>query len=207
MQGMETQNNLSIRTLVNDTNGGGAVPETPEAPERMGWYVAVVRTNCEQQTADRIMQEFSTLHRRPCEYWIARHKRVRSYRGKSVVKEVRLLPGLVFLRLPDGLERKVEWRTDVYRLLRRPGERDPYRFHDTEFYRFHDFVINGGTDLAIEPHALTEGRRVRIVGTPLNGYVATVRSVDGTTVRVAAETDIIGDACITLDVSCVEYVP
>ena len=91
-------------------------------PDDAGWYVAVVRVNCETRIADSIRINLNRNHVW-FDYWIPKVKVVyidkRS--NKRRVKEKLFLSTFIFCNVSPSQLDKIRFRSDVYKMLTMPG--------------------------------------------------------------------------------------
>ena len=112
----------------NEENAKEMVPQKPndglKKPADAGWYVAVVRVNCETRIADSIRINLNNNHVW-FDYWIPKVKVVyidkRS--NKRKVKEKLFLSTFIFCNVSSRQLDKIRFRSDVYKMLTMPGQR------------------------------------------------------------------------------------
>lgn len=211
-----------IDVLVSAPNAGDdgeAVPKTPKCkilkaeneepkmPHDAGWYVAVVRCNCEKKIADSIKSIFdeqSTWF----EYWVPMQKVVyldkRSNKRRK--KEKVLLATFVFCHVSPKHLDTIRFRTDVYKMLTMPGYREIYRISDKELNDYRRIVEN--PDLPITPCTgpLKKGQRVRITEGHMAGLEAYVQRVSGKRAIIGNEIKFVSGATIEIDRSFLEVI-
>ena len=130
-----------------EENAKKKVPEKPneglEKPADAGWYVAVVRVNCETRIADSIRINLNHNHVW-FDYWIPKVKVVyidkRS--NKRKVKEKLFLSTFIFCNVSSRQLDKIRFRSDVYKMLTMPGQRKIYQIPDHVIANYRYFVEN-----------------------------------------------------------------
>ena len=171
-----------------------------QMPEDAGWYVAVVRCNCENTIGKSINDYF---HRKNIwfEYWVPMQKMVvidkRS--NKRRTKEKVLLTTFIFCHVsPDCLD-TIRFRSDVYKMLTMPGQRAIYRIHDKELNDYRRLVEN--PDLPVTPCSgpLRKGQKVRITEGKMAGLEAYVQRISGKKATIGNEIKYISGATIEID--------
>ena len=111
-----------------EENAKEMAPKKPneglKKPDDAGWYVAVVRVNCETRIADSIRINLNHNHVW-FDYWIPKVKVVyidkRS--NKRRVKEKLFLSTFIFCNVSPRQLDKIRFRSDVYKMLTMPGQR------------------------------------------------------------------------------------
>lgn len=197
-------------TLPHTTAGGifrgdslsNSLSHSAEEPVDAGWYVAVVRVNCEQRIADSIRCDFMHKgHWFDC--WIPKVKQatVDKRSLKRIIKERLILSTFIFCHVsPKNLD-EIRFRSDVYKLLTMPGRREIYRIPDEEFNGYRQLVENGEIPVTTASVSLKKGMKVRIVEGSLKGLEAYVqrftekkavigneiRFVSGATIEISRE--------------------
>ena len=187
--------------------------EAPEAqielkmPDDAGWYVAVVRCNCEN-TIGRSIELYFQKHNIWFEYWVPIRKEVvidkRS--NKRRVKEKVLLTTFIFCHVsPNNLD-TIRFRPDVYKMLTMPGYRDIYRISDKELNDYRRLVEN--PDLPVSPCSgpLRKGQKVRITEGKMAGLEAYVQRLSGKKATIGNEIKYISGATIEIDRGFLETV-
>ena len=109
-----------------EENAKEMAPKKPneglKKPDDAGWYVAVVRVNCETRIADSIRINLNRNHVW-FDYWIPKVKVVyidkRS--NKRRVKEKLFLSTFIFCNVSPSQLDKIRFRSDVYKMLTMPG--------------------------------------------------------------------------------------
>ena len=95
-----------------------------EKPADAGWYVAVVRVNCETRIADSIRSNLNHNHVW-FDYWIPKVKvgYIDKRSNKRRVKEKLFLSTFIFCNVSPSQLDKIRFRSDVYKMLTMPGQR------------------------------------------------------------------------------------
>lgn len=199
-------------------DGGEAVSKTPKnkvpeaqielkMPADAGWYVAVVRCNCENNIAKNIELDFQRS-KTWFEYWVPMQKKVvfdkRSKKRK--VKEKVLLTTFIFCHVSHRNLDTIRFRPDVYKMLTMPGCREIYRISDKELDDYRRIVEN--PDLPINPCSgpLRKGQKVRITEGNMAGLEAFVQRISGKKAVIGNEIKFISGATIEINRSFLEII-
>lgn len=193
--------------LKNPQNEAFGHENEPKMPDDAGWYVAVVRCNCENTIAKSI--EFYFQEQKIWfEYWVPMQRVVvidkRS--NKRRIKEKVLLTTFIFCHVsPDHLD-TIRFRPDVYKMLTMPGFREIYRISDKELNDYRRLVEN--PDLPVTPRSgpLRKGQRVRITEGKMAGLEAYVQRLSGKKAIIGNEIKYISGATIEIDRSFLEAI-
>ena len=186
------------------------VPEMqvePQMPEDAGWYVAVVRCNCENTIAKAIELYFQR-NAIWFEYWVPMRKEVvidkRS--NKRRIKEKVLLTTFIFCHVSPRYLDTIRFRTEVYKMLTMPGHREIYRIRDKELYDYRRLVEN--PDLPVSPCSgpLRKGQKVRITEGKMAGLEAYVQRISGKKATIGNEIKFVSGATIEIDRSFLEVI-
>ena len=179
----------------------------PKMPDDAGWYVAVVRCNCEN-TIGKTLELYFQRHKIWFEYWVPMQRMVvidkRS--NKRRVKEKVLLNTFIFCHVsPDHLD-TIRFRSDVYKMLTMPGHREIYRLSDKEVEDYRRLVEN--PDLPVTPCSgpLRKGQRVRITEGKMAGLEAYVQRLSGKKAIIGNEIKYISGATIEIDRTFLEAI-
>lgn len=193
--------------LKNPQNEAFGHENEPKMPDDAGWYVAVVRCNCENTIAKSIEFYFQE-HKIWFEYWVPMQRVVvidkRS--NKRRIKEKVLLTTFIFCHVsPDHLD-TIRFRPDVYKMLTMPGYREIYRISDKELNDYRRLVEN--PDLPVTPRSgpLRKGQRVRITEGKMAGLEAYVQRLSGKKAIIGNEIKYISGATIEIDRSFLEAI-
>lgn len=179
----------------------------PKMPDDAGWYVAVVRCNCEN-TIGKTLELYFQRHKIWFEYWVPMQRMIvidkRS--NKRRVKEKVLLTTFIFCHVsPDHLD-TIRFRSDVYKMLTMPGHREIYRLSDKEVEDYRRLVEN--PDLPVTPCSgpLRKGQRVRITEGKMAGLEAYVQRLSGKKAIIGNEIKYISGATIEIDRTFLEAI-
>ena len=178
-----------------------------EMPDDAGWYVAVVRCNCEN-TIGKSLELYFQKHNIWFEYWVPIRKEVvidkRS--NKRRVKEKVLLTTFIFCHVSPHHLDTIRFRPDVYKMLTMPGYRDIYRISDKELNDYRRLVEN--PDLPVTPSSgpLRKGQKVRITEGKMAGLEAYVQRLSGKKATIGNEIKYISGATIEIDRSFLEAI-
>ena len=179
----------------------------PIMPDDAGWYVAVVRCNCENTIAQTLELYFQRK-KIWFEYWVPMQRVVVIDRrsNKRRIKEKVLLTTFIFCHVsPDYLD-TIRFRSDVYKMLTMPGHRDIYRLRDKEVEDYRRLVEN--PDLPVTPCSgpLKKGQKVRITEGKMAGLEAYVQRTSGKKATIGNEIKYISGATIEIDRSFLEAI-
>ena len=190
-----------------EENEAFGAEDEPQKPQNAGWYVAVVRCNCENTIA-QIIYDYFRRKKIWFEYWVPMRKEVvidkRS--NKRRVKEKVLLTTFIFCHVsPDHLD-TIRFRTDVYKMLTMPGQNKIYRISNKELNDYRHLVEN--PDLPVSPCSgpLRKGQKVRITEGNMAGVEAYVQRISGKKATIGNEIKYISGATIEIDRSFLETV-
>lgn len=193
--------------LKNPQNEAFGHENEPKMPDDAGWYVAVVRCNCEN-TIGKTLELYFQRHKIWFEYWVPMQRMVvidkRS--NKRRIKEKVLLTTFIFCHVsPDHLD-TIRFRPDVYKMLTMPGYREIYRLSDKEVEDYRRLVEN--PDLPVTPcsGSLRKGQRVRITEGKMAGLEAYVQRLSGKKAIIGNEIKYISGATIEIDRTFLEAI-
>ena len=215
MDAIEIRPNM---TSPNAGDGGEAVPKSKEKaktqpnaglekPGDAGWYVAVVRVNCEEKIANAIQWH---LNRDKVwfQYWIPKVKVVyidkRSMKRR--VKERSFLSTFIFCNVSPSQLDTIRFRSDVYKMLTMPGERKIYRIPDEEITAYRKLVENDDSPVTAAPVPLKKGIKVRIMAGMMKGLEAYVQRYNGKKAVIGNEIKYISGATIEVSRELLEVV-
>ena len=191
-------------------NPQNKVPEVQielKMPNDAGWYVAVVRCNCENTIGEAI-SSFFRQKKIWFEYWVPMQKIVyidkRS--NKRRTKEKVLLSTFIFCRVSPKHLDTIRFRSDVYKMLTMPGHRDIYRIRDKELDDYRRLIENPDIPATPCTGPLRKGQRVRITEGKMVGLEAYVQRTSGKKVLIGNEIKYISGATIEIDRSFLEVV-
>lgn len=193
--------------LKNPQNEAFGHENESKMPDDAGWYVAVVRCNCEN-TIGKTLELYFQRHKIWFEYWVPMQRMVvidkRS--NKRRIKEKVLLTTFIFCHVsPDHLD-TIRFRPDVYKMLTMPGYREIYRISDKELNDYRSLVEN--PDLPVTPCSgpLRKGQRVRITEGKMAGLEAYVQRLSGKKAIIGNEIKYISGATIEIDRTFLEAI-
>lgn len=176
-------------------------------PEDAGWYVAVVRVNCEVRIADSIQ---SNLNHNDIwfEYWVPKIKvaYVDKRSLKRKVKEKLFLSTFIFCHVSKKYLDEVRFRSDVYKMLTMPGQRQIYQIPDNVIANYRNFVENDEEPVTAAPVPLKKGIKVRVVAGSMKGVEAYVQSYNGKKAVIGSEIKYISGATLTISRDLLEIV-
>lgn len=179
----------------------------PKMPDDAGWYVAVVRCNCEN-TIGKTLELYFQRHKIWFEYWVPMQRMIvidkRS--NKRRVKEKVLLTTFIFCHVSSDHLDTIRFRSDVYKMLTMPGHREIYRLSDKEVEDYRRLVEN--PDLPVTPCSgpLRKGQRVRITEGKMAGLEAYVQRLSGKKAIIGNEIKYISGATIEIDRTFLEAI-
>ena len=177
-------------------------------PDDAGWYVAVVRCNCEKKIADAIKSNFDERNIW-FEYWVPMQKiwYIDKRSKKRKTKEKVLLTTFIFCHVSKAHLNDIRFRSDVYKMLTMPGYREIYRLSDKEVEDYRRIVEN--PDLPVTPCSgpLRKGQKVRITEGKMAGLEAYVQRLSGKKATIGNEIKYISGATIEIDRSFLEAIP
>ena len=211
----KTDNNVPAPQTGDDGEAVSKTPQNealeaqiePKMPDDAGWYVAVVRCNCENTIAKSIDLYFQKS-KIWFEYWVPMQKIVyldkRS--NKRRIKEKVFLATFIFCHVSKNHLNDIRFRSDVYKMLTMPGYREIYRISDKELNDYRSLVEN--PDLPVSPCSgpLRKGQKVRIIGGKMAGLEAYVQRISGKKATIGNEIKYISGATIEIDRSFLETV-
>ena len=183
-------------------------PVKQDIPRDAGWFVAVVRCNCEVAIGRSIeldLREQNIWF----EYWIPMQKVVvfdkRSKKRKT--KERVLLTTFIFCHVSKRQLDTIRFRSDVYKMLTMPGQRVIYRIRDKELEDYRRLVENPDKPVTPCSGPLKKGQRVRITQGMMAGLEAYVQRISGTKAIIGNEIKYISGATIEIDRAFLEVIP
>lgn len=176
-------------------------------PIDAGWYVAVVRCNCEKRIAADIASVFDEKGVW-FESWVPMHKvaYLDKRTNKRKMREKVFLSTFIFCHVSKRHLNDIRFRPDIYKMLTMPGQREIYRISDKEFEDYRRIVEN--PDLPAVPHSgpLKKGQRVRITEGNMAGLEAYVQRMSGKKVVIGNEIKFICGATIEINRAFLELV-
>ena len=194
-----------------EENAKKMAPKTPneglEKPADAGWYVAVVRVNCETRIADSIRINLNHNHVW-FDYWIPKVKVVYIDKRskKRRVKDKLFLSTFIFCNVSPSQLDKIRFRSDVYKMLTMPGQRKIYQIPDQVIANYRYFVENDEEPVTAAPIPLKKGIKVRVVSGSMKGVEAYVQSYNGKKAVIGSEIKYISGATLTISRNLLEIV-
>lgn len=185
-----------------------AKPQLLDIPVDAGWYVAVVRCNCEAAIAEIIKSDLSS-NDTWFEYWVPMQKitYLDKRSRKRKVKEKVLLSTFIFCHVSKQHLNDIRFRSDVYKMLTMPGHREIYRIRDKEFNDYRQLVENQITPITPCTGPLKKGQKVRIIEGNMAGLEAYVQRLSGKKAVIGNEIKYISGATIEIDRALLETIP
>ena len=207
---------LVASTIAGD--GGEAVEKSKEnikkkpndglvKPDDTGWYVAVVRVNCEVRIADSI--QFN-LNRNNVwfDYWVPKVKVVYIDKRtlKRKLKEKLFLSTFIFCNVSPSQLDEIRFRSDVYKMLTMPGQKQIYRVPDRQIVNYRNLVENDEEPVTAAPVPLKKGIKVRVMEGSMKGMEAYVQRYNGKKAVIGNEIKYISGATIEISRELLEVV-
>lgn len=215
-------NETKIQTNVTSTtvgDGGEAVAKSEEKtkivkpneglnpPKDAGWYVAVVRVNCEEKIAKSIQ---SNLNRDDIwfEYWVPKIKVVYIDKrtNKRKVKEKLFLSTFIFCHISSKQLDEVRFRSDVYKMLTMPGQKEIYKIPESQLINYRNLVENDEELVSATPVPLKKGIKVKIMAGKMKGLEAYVQRFNGKKAVIGNEIKYISGATIEISRDLLEVI-
>ena len=181
--------------------------ETLEKPDDAGWYVAVVRSNCERKIASSIALNFDRNHIW-YESWIPMQNIVYIDRrtNKRRTKQKVFIPTFIFCHVSKKKLNDIRFRSDVYKMLTMPGQREIYQVPDVELNNYRMLVENPDIPAVVYTGPLKKGQKVRITQGKLKGLEAYVQRLAGTKALIGNEIRYVSGATIEINRAFLELV-
>ena len=214
-------NENNIKDNITDPSegyGGEAVEKTPvkgdeesgshlEKPTDTGWFVAMVRCNCEKKIATA-MEVYCSNREIWFESWVPMMKVVYIDRrtGKRRTKEKSFIPTYVFCHISKRKLNEIRFRSDVYKMLTMPGHREIYQVPDTELNNYRMLVENPDIPAAAYTGPLKKGQKVRITQGNLKGLEAYVQRISGKKALIGNEIRYVSGVTIEINRAFLELV-
>lgn len=178
-----------------------------EKPQDAGWYVAVVRVNCEVKIARSIQYNLNSYNVW-FDYWIPKIKVVYIDKRtmKRKVKEKLFLTTFIFCNVSPTQLDSIRFRSDIYRMLTMPGQRAIYKISDYEIANYRNLVENNVEPVSIAPVPLKRGIKVRIMEGSMKGVEAYVQRYTDTRAVIGNEIRYISGATIEISRELLEIV-
>lgn len=176
-------------------------------PKDAGWYVAVVRVNCEEKIAKSIQ---SNLNHNDIwfEYWVPKIKVVciDKRTNKRKVKEKLFLSTFIFCHVSQKRLDEIRFRSDVYKMLTMPGQKEIYKIPDTQFNNYRNLVDNDEVPVSEAPVPLKKGIKVRVMEGKMKGLEAYVQRYNKKKAVIGNEIKYISGATIEISRDLLEIV-
>ena len=171
-----------------------------QKPQDAGWYVAVVRVNCEKRIAIDI-QDVLDNKAIWFEYWVPTKRTfvVDRRTNKRKEKDRVFLSTFIFCHVSRKDLNEIRFRSDVYKMLTMPGSKDIYRIPDAELENYRQFVESACEEVSAYTAPLKKGQKVRIFGGNMQGIEAYVQRVKGKRAVIGCEIKYIAGATIEID--------
>lgn len=178
-----------------------------EKPDDAGWYVAVVRVNCEVRIADSIRISLNR-DRVWFDYWIPKIKvhYIDKRTNKRRVKEKLFLTTFIFCNVSRKHLNDIRFRPDVYKMLTMPGQRAIYQIPDSTLVNFRYLVENDEEPVSSSPVPLRKGLKVRVTAGNMKGLEAYVQRYNGKKAIIGNEIKYISGATIEINRALLEVV-
>lgn len=175
-------------------------PKKAQKPQDAGWYVAVVRVNCEKRIAIDI-QDVLDNKAIWFEYWVPTKRTfvVDRRTNKRKEKDRVFLSTFIFCHVSRKDLNEIRFRSDVYKMLTMPGSKDIYRIPDAELVNYRQFVECACEEVSAYTAPLKKGQKVRIFGGNMQGIEAYVQRVKGKRAVIGCEIKYIAGATIEID--------
>lgn len=181
--------------------------EILEKPVDSGWFVAVVRCNCERKIAASIELDFSK-NKTWLELWVPMQKVVyiEKRSNKRRTKEKPFLPTYIFCRVSKKHLNDIRFRSDVYKMLTMPGRREIYQVPDKELDDYRRLVENPDIPAVAYMGPLKKGQKVKITEGKLKGLEAYVQRISGKKALIGNEIRYVSGATIEINRAFLELV-
>lgn len=219
-------NETKIQTNVTSTiagDGGEAVAKNKEKtkkkieikdpneginpPEDAGWYVAVVRVNCEVKIAKSIQSNLNH-NKYWFDYWIPQIKvaYIDKRTNKRKVKEKLFLSTFIFCHVSPAQLDEIRFRSDVYRMLTMPGQKEIYKIPESQLINYRNLVENDEELVSAAPVPLKKGIRVKIMAGKMKGLEAYVQRFNGKKAIIGNEIKYVSGATIEINREFLEVI-
>lgn len=181
--------------------------KTLEKPADAGWFVAVVRVNCERRIAESIQYDLNVKDVW-FESWVPMQKvpYIDRRSKKRKMKEKVFLSTFIFCHVSRQYLDEIRFRSDVYKMLTMPGQREIYRIPDRVLDNYRQLVEN--PDLPVHAYSgpLRKGQRVRITEGNMAGVEAYVQRISGKKAVIGNEIKYICGATIEINRAFLEVI-
>lgn len=182
-------------------------PQKPDIPKDAGWFVAVVRCNCEKKTATSIESYFES-RKLWFEAWVPVQKTVYIDKrtNKRRFKEKVFLATYIFCHVGKRHLNDIRFRSDVYKMLTMPGQNTIYQIPDSELNNYRRLIENPDVPAVACLGPLKKGQKVRITEGQMAGLEAYVQRVSGKKAVIGNEIKYISGATIEINRAFLEVV-
>ena len=179
----------------------------PVKPDDAGWYVAMVRCNCEVRISKMMASDFRSRGQW-FESWVPLQRVAYIDRrcNKRKFREKVLLSTFIFCHVGREHLNDIRFRPDVYKMLTMPGHSTCYRIRDKELDDFRRLVDNICTPVTPCAGPLKKGQKVRVIEGPMVGMEAYVQRLSGKKAVIGNEIKYISGATIEIDRSLIEII-
>ena len=176
-------------------------------PADAGWFVAVVRVNCEKRIAESIRINLEREDKW-FEYWIPVIKvaYVDKRTLKRKLKDKLFLSTFIFCHVSKKHLDDIRFRSDIYKMLTMPGQRNIYQIPDSVIANYRNFVENDEEPVTAAPVPLKKGVKVRVVAGSMKGVEAYVQSYSGKKAIIGSEIKYISGATLTISRDLLEVI-
>ncbi len=178
-----------------------------DKPKDAGWYVAVVRVNCELRIA-KLIQDNLNRDGIWFDYWVPMVKKVYIDRrtNKRKLKDKLFLTTFIFCNVSKLRVNDVRFRSDVYKMLTLPGQSKIYQIPDQVIANYRQFVENEDEPVSAAPVPLKKGIKVRVMAGSMKGVEAYVQSYNGQKAIIGNEIKYISGATLVISRELLELV-
>lgn len=178
-----------------------------ERPKDAGWYVAVVRVNCETRIADSIQFNLNSSGIW-FNYWVPKIKVVYVDKRtlKRKIKEKLFLSTFIFCNVSPTYLDEIRFRSDVYKMLTMPGHKEIYKIPDYEIINYRKLVENNEEPVTAAPVPLKKGVKVRVLAGNMEGVEAYVQRFTDTRAVIGNEIKYISGATIEISRDLLEII-
>lgn len=181
--------------------------KTLEKPEDAGWFVAVVRVNCERRIAESIQCDLN------CkdiwfESWVPMQKvpYIDRRSKKRKMKDKVFLSTFIFCHVSRRYLDEIRFRSDVYKMLTMPGQREIYRIPDHVLNNYRQLVENPDIPVQAYSGPLRKGQKVRVTEGSMAGVEAYVQRISGKKAIIGNEIKYISGATIEINRAFLEVI-
>lgn len=156
------------------------------------WIAALVRMNCERQSARRLGQL-------GYETYVPVQEEVHNWSDRRKKVERIVIPMVIFVRVDEGEEHTLIRHSFIHKFLKYPGAASLATvIPDEQLERLRFLLENAETEVSIA-ESLNVGDHVRISSGPLAGLEGVLSSVDGRNPIVGILIEGLGYACVRVN--------